>query len=54
MVTRKLAGWSVRGRPFSPKEFNNSYLKSVLGYSYPTYLSKFASQYKNTKFRKTL
>jgi len=27
-MVRKMTGWGTRGRPFSEKEFNRSYIKS--------------------------
>ena len=39
-TTRKLTGWGVRGRPFSPVEWRRSYLKMRSGnMSYSTYLA---------------
>lgn len=47
----KLTGWSVRGRPFSPKEYNRSHLKASSKQNYSGYLVEFARQYKKNKLR---
>lgn len=51
---KKYTGWSVRDRPFSPKEFNNSYLKKNMGINYSRYLTEWGKHYKNKRLRKTL
>jgi len=38
-------GWSFRGRAFTKKEFDNSYLKQNTKMSYGKYLGFFARQY---------
>lgn len=41
----KYAGWSVRGRPFSPAQFNKSHIKSSHRLSYSAYLKFYARRY---------
>jgi hypothetical protein len=41
-VKNMLTGWGKKGRPFSKKEFDNSYLKKNNKMSYKTYLEKYA------------
>jgi len=52
--TRKLTGWSRQGRPFTPSEFQKTYIKTSLRGSYPSYLEEFARQYKKPTLRKFL
>lgn len=54
MMKKKIAGWSIRGRPFSPKEYKTSYLKKNTKQTYSIYLAHFAKQYKNKTLRKGL
>jgi len=49
-----LTGWSIKGRAFTPKEYNKSALKKSFRMSYSEYLCDFARQYKNKRLRKTL
>jgi hypothetical protein len=44
-------GWTKNGRPFTEKEFNNSYLKknSGRGLTYAKYLSNFKFKYENAE-----
>jgi len=48
----KMKGWATRGRPFSEKEFNNSYIKqNSKRLTYKRYLETFAKDYKKKHFR---
>lgn len=47
-------GWGVRGRAFTPKEFQNSHIKKTFRGSYSAYLAEFARQYKNKRLRSGL
>ena len=52
---RHYTGWGIRGRPFSPKEFDLSYIKkNFKGFKYSEYLKWYAKFYKNKRRRKTL
>jgi len=42
MAKRKITGWGMRGRPFSPKEYENSYIKKSFKESYAKYLKDYA------------
>ena len=43
---RRLSGWGIRDRPFSPKEFKTSWLKkNTSGMSYPDYLKNYAREF---------
>ena len=51
IIKRKIAGWGVRGRPFSQTEFKRSNIKTSLKMTYPQYLSSVASMLKRKKTR---
>ena len=52
--SKEYVGWSNRGRPFSPKEFDLSALKKKTKGSYSDYLVEFARQYRVPKLRNFL
>lgn len=49
---RKHTGWGKGGRPFTKKEYNNSYLKESFGFSYTTYLKKYTGHLKKPRKNK--
>ena len=53
-MQRKTTGWSIRGKPFSQREYSSSYLKSGFGMSYSEYLKEYERQYKKKSLRKYL
>lgn len=46
---KKYTGWSVRGRPFSPKEFKKSHVKTSFKIGYGEYLKTYGREYSKGK-----
>lgn len=51
---KRLSGWSIRGRPFSPIEYEKTWLKKQTKASYSDYLKEFSRQWKIPKLRRHL
>lgn len=50
-IKKSKIGWTIRGKPFSPKEFSSSILKSNSGksFTYDKYLKACGRAYKKRK-----
>lgn len=46
---RLYTGWGIRGRPFSPREFQRSYVRRNFRIPYYEYLRQVAKHVKNPK-----
>ena len=49
MKKKKYAGWSIKGRPFSPIEYKKAYIKTGFKMGYGAYLQEYGRQYKKRK-----
>ena len=50
-IVRKLTGWGTRGRLFSEKEYNRSFIKSSLKMNYSSYLKEVSKTYSSRNKR---